>query len=256
MSYRFDLSVVRVECRNEAVDEWGKDELRLIGFGIRREGTVFATGYRELGSYHTGDVRSGAQLAPPLFGGDLPDDGLEVLFYAWLIEKDSGGARSAAAAPEAELRESYREKTRLLTEAQFPRECVPFTAFYEAILPLAAKLEEAADHRDQRRRGLRAGRPRAAPRAGRSGRDGLGPRRHLRALEEPRAPPGRPALRLRVEPARDRLRRPRGQPAASISLRTRAWKSPCSRRPDSHCVAIHSALRNASGESSSRRRSR
>jgi hypothetical protein len=114
MSFRFDISVTRVECLHEQLNEWGKDEMHLFGFGVSRKGTLFATGYRNLGSYHEGDVKSGSQLAPPLFGADLAADGLEVLFYFWLVEEDGRGVgtpTSIAATASGSVRTPSRERT-------------------------------------------------------------------------------------------------------------------------------------------------
>lgn len=144
MSFRFRISVTRVECLHAQVREWGKDEMRLLGFAVSRRGVVFATGYRVLGSFSGGDVREGAVLGPPLLEAELSDDGLEVLFSFWLVEEDGGGVRAAAAALEAELRERFRVEAASLGATAFPRECIPFTAFTKAVLPLGARIEEAA----------------------------------------------------------------------------------------------------------------
>jgi hypothetical protein len=129
---------------NEQALEWGKDELRLFGFGISRRGSVFATGYRELGSYGTGDVRADGVFPMTLFEAELPEDGLEVLIYLWLVEEDSGGVRAAAPALDAAFREAYRLQALRLRENRFPRDCIPFTAFYRAVLPFQVDLEDAA----------------------------------------------------------------------------------------------------------------
>lgn len=144
MSYRFKLQVTRVQCISEQLNEWGKDEMHLIGFGVNRRGTLFATGYRNLGSYHEGNVKTGSPLPLNLFEGDLQDDGLDVLFYFWLVEEDGGGVRKAANALEAEFRASFLEKATFLTQAQFPRECIPFTAFYKAVIPFESSIQEAS----------------------------------------------------------------------------------------------------------------
>lgn len=70
MPQRFTLEIVRMECVNEQAREWGKDEMRLLGFGVSREGHFFSTGYRDLGSYGSGDVK------PP---GSLPQTLLPVV---------------------------------------------------------------------------------------------------------------------------------------------------------------------------------
>jgi hypothetical protein len=144
MTFRFKLELTRVECLNEALNEWGKDEMRLFGFGISRKGHLFATGYRSLGSYHTGDVNKTSAIPMTLFERDLENDGLEVLFFFWLIEEDGGGVRDSAASLEDSFRSSFFDQAATLTEAQFPRECIPFTAFYKTILPFADELHDAS----------------------------------------------------------------------------------------------------------------
>jgi hypothetical protein len=149
MSLHFKLQIVRVRCLNEQAMEWGQDELRLFGFGISRQGQVSATGYRVLGSYSTGDVKSDGIFPMTLFETILPDNGLEFLIYLWLIEEDGGGVRSAAAALETRFRDSYREQAARLLEIRFPRNCIPFTAFYRSILGFQDDLDDAAsDGRD------------------------------------------------------------------------------------------------------------
>ena len=143
MSHRFRVSLQRVVCQNEQLNEWGKDEMRLIGFGVTRRGVVFATGFRSLGSYGTGDVREGAALGGPLIETELPDDGLEVLLFLWLVEEDGGGVGRAAASIEAQMRERFRASAALLTETAFPRECISFAAFYKAAIPMSAVIEQA-----------------------------------------------------------------------------------------------------------------
>lgn len=144
MSSHFRLQVTSVRCLNEQALEWGQDELRLLGFGISRRGTIFATGYRELGSYGTGDFRSDGNFPMTLFEGELPENGLEVLIYLWLVEEDSGGVRSAAAALDAAFRDDYRVHALRLRENRFPRDCIPFTAFYRAIHSVQSDLDDAA----------------------------------------------------------------------------------------------------------------
>jgi hypothetical protein len=144
MSYQFTLQVTRVECVNEQIMEWGKDEMHMIGFGVSRRGQIFSTGYRNLGSYHEGDVNASALVPQVLYKTELPDNGQEVLFYFWLIEEDGGGVRKAAAALELEFRNSYFQKALELNQARFPRDCIPFTAFYKTILPLQDSLDEAS----------------------------------------------------------------------------------------------------------------
>lgn len=144
MSFRFSLSMIRVQCLNEAVGEWGKDEMNFIGYGVSRKGKPFATGYRSLGSYHTNDVRTTSPLPMLLHQDELENDSLDVLFYGWLIEEDGGGVREAAAALDAKFLEDFRTRGLELAQSGFPRDCVSFTAFYKTILPLARDLEEAA----------------------------------------------------------------------------------------------------------------
>jgi hypothetical protein len=144
MSFHFTLQVVRIECLNEQLMEWGKDEMHLIGFGVSRKGRFFATGYRGLGSYGEGDVRTTSPLPMTLYESDLEDDELDVLFYFWLVEEDGGGVGRAASALEAEMRASYLRKAVELNDIQFPRVCIPFTAFYKAVLPFEASIAEAS----------------------------------------------------------------------------------------------------------------
>ena len=144
MSYRFTLQVTRVECLGEAALEWGKDEMHLIGFGVTRKGHVITTGYRGLGSYETGDVNAGGGFPMTLYQAELEDDGLDVVLYLWLIEEDGGGVAGHAAELDAEFRASYLAKATTLNEVSFPRECIPFTAFYKSIPSLESSLEEAA----------------------------------------------------------------------------------------------------------------
>lgn len=144
MSYRFTLSLIRVECRNEQLQEWGKDEMNLIGYGVSRKGQPFVTGYRSLGSYGTGDVRTTGTLPMTLCDMQLEVDSLDVAFYFWLVEQDGAGVRDASAALDAKFLDDFRQRALELSEAEFPRECVPFTAFYKTILPLGADLAHAA----------------------------------------------------------------------------------------------------------------
>lgn len=83
MSQLFTLEVTRVECRNEQRLEWGKDEIRPFAFAVARTGGFFAIGYRSLGSYGTGDVRSNGIFPMKLVDAELADDSLEVPFYVW-----------------------------------------------------------------------------------------------------------------------------------------------------------------------------
>ena len=144
MSYQFKLQLTRLECVGEQVWEWGKDEMHLIGFGVSRKGRLFSTGYRNLGSYHTGDVSTSAVAPQTMFEGELEDDGLEVLFYFWFIEEDGGGVRSSATAIDETFRASFLENANLMGQAKFPRECLTFLVFYKAILPLEITIQGAA----------------------------------------------------------------------------------------------------------------
>lgn len=144
MSYRFKLQLTRVECKNEALFEWGKDEMYLFGFGVTRKGELFSVGYHSLGSYHTDDVSKPPAAPHLIFESELPEDGLEVLLYLWLIEEDGGGVRAEAASLDAQFRASYLQQAASLLDARFPRSCIPFTAFYKAALPFEDLLQEAA----------------------------------------------------------------------------------------------------------------
>lgn len=144
MTFQFKLQLNRVECLNEQVGEPGKDEIRLIGFGVTRKGKLFATGVRNLGSYGTGDVGQAPNVPLLLFDAELPSDGLEVLFYFWLVEADWGDVGSSGAALETEFRNSYSSNAQQLVDLKFPRECIPFTAFYKTVLPMDASIKSAA----------------------------------------------------------------------------------------------------------------
>ena len=144
MSYHFTLDIIRVECVNEELMEWGKDEMHLLGFAVTSAAQVFSTGYRALGSYATGNTKPPGPLPQTLFEGDLADDALEVLFYGWLIEEDGGGVREAVARLEQEFRASFEEKAASLTAVNFPAVAIPFMAFYKALLPLESSLRGAA----------------------------------------------------------------------------------------------------------------
>ncbi|MCE9592580.1 MAG: hypothetical protein K8S98_00165 [Planctomycetes bacterium] len=144
MTYRFTLQAIKMECLNEQVLEWGKDEMHLFGFGISRKGNLIATGYRGLGSYSSGDVKPPGVFPITLYDAELENDGLDVLFYFWFVEEDGGGVRKAATNLEAELRAAYLAKANALTAIKFPRECIPFTAFYKAVLPFEDSIQEAS----------------------------------------------------------------------------------------------------------------
>ena len=143
MSHRFKLEVVKVECLNEQLREVGKDEMRLIGFAIARKGHFFKTGFRSLGSYGSGDVKSDGAFPMVLVESELEDDGLEVLFCVWLVEEDGGGVGKRAATLGLEFRDRLRIQIDQLGTLGFPRDCIPFTAFYKVALPFHLILEEA-----------------------------------------------------------------------------------------------------------------
>ena len=144
MSTHFKLALVRMQCLNEQHLEPGQDEMRLFGFAISRKGHLFATGFKSLGGWSTGDVRDTGIFPMVLCETDLEDDGLEVLLYLWLVEEDSGGVRNAAAGLETSFRDAYREKAKQLLAIRFPRDCIPFTAFYKAVIPFQSEIEEAS----------------------------------------------------------------------------------------------------------------
>lgn len=143
MSHKFSLNVIRVECLNEQVREWGKDEMRLFGFAISRKGHLFATGYRSLGSYGEGDVRDDGIFPMELIDTELEDDGLEVLFYVWLVEEDGAGVRDSAAGLVQDFKTRVRDQIDFLGKLGFPRDCIPFTAFYKAALLFHSVITEA-----------------------------------------------------------------------------------------------------------------
>ncbi len=66
-----------------------------------------------------------------------------MLLFLWLVEEDGGGVRGAAAALEAEMRVRFRAEATALTQTAFPRECIPFTAFYKTVLPFSQRVEQA-----------------------------------------------------------------------------------------------------------------
>ena len=145
MTYHFTLQLSRIECLNEQMNEWGDDEMRLIGFGIgKKNPPPFNIGFRSFGSFEEGDVKTGSPLPQTWWEADLPDDGLDILLYMWLVEEDSGGVRGHAGEIETTLQQAYRDHATKLVQAQFPRECIPFTAFYRAIPKAQAALDEAA----------------------------------------------------------------------------------------------------------------
>jgi hypothetical protein len=143
MNHHFRLSVVRVQCIHEQLREWGKDEMRLIAYGVGRRGAPYATGYRSLGSYGEGDVRTGGELPLVLFEGELPSDGLDNVLFLWLVEQDGSGVRDAAPSLDAQFMADFSAEAAHLTEIGFPRDCVPFTAFYKAVLPHGDRIEKA-----------------------------------------------------------------------------------------------------------------
>lgn len=144
MNHRFKLQVIRVQCVHEAALEWGEDELHMIGYGINKKGSLFATGYRNLGSFHEGEVSTTGILPLTLFEGEFPDDGLDVLLFFWFVEEDGGGVGSAAAALETEFRNAYQVQATNLAAVQFPRDCIAYTAFYKAVIPFEKSVLEAA----------------------------------------------------------------------------------------------------------------
>lgn len=147
MIHRYKLSLVRVECVNEQILEWGKDEMHILAYGVSRRGSPFATGYRSIGSYGTDDVRTTSPLPMTLFEGDLPGDGLDNVLLLWIVEQDSGGVRDAAAGLDAQFLQDFAAQAAQLTEVGFPRECIPFTAFYKAAAPLDSRINQAATKR-------------------------------------------------------------------------------------------------------------
>lgn len=144
MTYRFKLQLTRVQCVDEQMNEPGRDELRFFGFGVSRGGVLFSTGYRNLGSWSEGDDRSSGIFPMTLFEGDLQNDALDVMTTFWMIEEDTGGVAEHAAELETEFRSTFRDEAQALNAAGFPRECVPFTAFYRALLPFGSSLKSAA----------------------------------------------------------------------------------------------------------------
>jgi hypothetical protein len=145
MTYHFTLQLTRIECLNEQMHEPGQDEMRILGFGIgRKTPPPFAIGFRSFGGFHEGDVKTSGVVPQTWFEADLQDDGLEILLYMWLVEEDSGGVRGHASEIETTMQQSYRDHALKLVQSEFPRECIPFTAFYRAIPTVQAAVSEAA----------------------------------------------------------------------------------------------------------------
>jgi len=143
MSHRFTLQAVRAECIQEQALEWGKDEMRMLAFAVSRKGQFFSTGLRGIGSYGTGDVRTDDPFPMQLIEAVLEDDGLEVLLFVWLVEEDGGGVRQSFAGLENEFRSRFRSEVEQLAGLGFPRDCIPFTAFFKSALTFTPSLEEA-----------------------------------------------------------------------------------------------------------------
>jgi hypothetical protein len=144
MSHRFSLQLLRVQCETEQLHEVGKDEMRLFLFAVSRKGQFFSPGYRNLGSYGDGDVRSDGIFPMPFIETELPDDGLQVLLFGWLVEEDGGGVRNAQAEIEQEFRTRFLAQSQDLLGLGLPRECIPFTAFFQVALPMTAVIELAS----------------------------------------------------------------------------------------------------------------
>jgi hypothetical protein len=143
MTFQFKLEVVRMECVNEQQLEWGNDEMRMLGYGVSRKGHFFSTGYRKLGSYGTGDVKPPGAFPLTLFERELEDDGLEVLFFFWLVEEDGSGVRHSAAELDTEFRKRFFQTAESMTGNQFPRDCIPFLALQGTALPFSGLVENA-----------------------------------------------------------------------------------------------------------------
>jgi hypothetical protein len=144
MTFRFKLEAVRVECFGEELFEWGKDEMRVFGIGVSRLGVPFTTGVKVLGSYGEGDDSTGPPLPLKLHETELEDNGLDVLFHVWLIEEDGAGVRSAENTIEAKFHEAFQHNVGVLNTIEFPRECIPFSAFDKSIPAVQLALESAA----------------------------------------------------------------------------------------------------------------
>src|SRR5262245_11225401 len=111
MPYHFTLELSRVRCQSSQQHEWGDDEVKAFGFGIARKSPPpFNIGFRNLGTFDTGTVNPGGLVPQTWNQQDLPDDGLELLLYFWVIEEDSGGVRGAAGSLETEMAQKYHDE--------------------------------------------------------------------------------------------------------------------------------------------------
>src|SRR5262245_37579778 len=121
MAYRFTVQLTRVECLSEQWHEPGQDEMRVFGFGIARKNPPpFKIGFRSLGGFGSGEVKTTGVVPQTWYEADLPDDGLEVLLYFWLVEEDSGGVHGGAASVETRMLDEYRKHATNLFDAGFP----------------------------------------------------------------------------------------------------------------------------------------
>jgi hypothetical protein len=132
-----------MECLNEQNLEWGKDEMRLLGFAVTNKARLFTVPYRSLGSYGDDDVRPPGVFPLTLIDAELEDDGDQVLFYLWLVEEDGGGVRDSAAALDAEFRQEFAAASADLEFSHFPPASLPFAALYKAVLSFDEKVHEA-----------------------------------------------------------------------------------------------------------------
>lgn len=121
--------------------------MHILAHGVSRRGSAYATGYRSIGSYGTGDVRTENPLPMTLFDGELQSDGLDNMLLLWIVEQDSGGVRDMAAELGAQFLADFAAHAARLTEVGFPRERIPFTASRKAAGPMDQRIAKAATQR-------------------------------------------------------------------------------------------------------------
>jgi hypothetical protein len=94
MSQPLKLLLTKVTCDSEQSNEWGKDEMYLLGFGTTGGGQRLVIPPTSIGSYGTGDVNQGQ--FPMTLVNVLVNDGEGIVaFCVWLFERDSGGLASS-----------------------------------------------------------------------------------------------------------------------------------------------------------------
>jgi hypothetical protein len=102
MSKPFTLSLERVHCGSQTWQEWGSDEMYLVGFGISRGGDRFTIKPVSLGSFSAGDTSSSG-YPKSLVDIQVRDDESLVSTCVWLFERDSGDLADAGNQLEADF---------------------------------------------------------------------------------------------------------------------------------------------------------